>query len=351
MTPMFHIERGLAAGFVLVALCLSAMSIGLAGDRLTEALPGSGGYDQGDNGLWMRRHWLHEGPTSQEIEALVASLRAHGVKRIYPFLGPMDGEGWPGWRSKSGFRRYDLARAAAFIAAFHRLAPEIRILPWTGGILDKDVNLKDAAQQAAFAEHARRLVEAGADGIHVNIEPVKSGASDYLRFLRAVKAAIGERVLSVAAFPPPIPGEEDDEMHWTLSYLREVCGTADEIAVMAYNTGRTTAQAFESLIAGWTKDIATALPERGGGGCEWLMGVPAYDDEEPYHRPDVETVEHSLNGIVAGLHAANRHDRFRGVAIYASFSAGERHWAMYERLWRGKKPESLPPLDPRNTTE
>jgi hypothetical protein len=45
--------------------------------------------------LWMRRHWLHEEPSKDEIAALVESLRERGISRIYPFLGPMDGEGWP----------------------------------------------------------------------------------------------------------------------------------------------------------------------------------------------------------------------------------------------------------------
>ena len=61
----------------------------------------------------------------------------------------------------------------------------------TGGILDRDVNLKDERQRKAFADHMRRLVEAGADGVHLNIEPLASGAPEYLQLLRNVKAAIG----------------------------------------------------------------------------------------------------------------------------------------------------------------
>ena len=84
-------------------------------------------------------------------------------------------------------------------------------------------------------------------------------------------------------------------MHWELPFLREVCRNANEIAVMAYNTGLTSPRAFETLIAAWTKDLAAALPSPQAGGCEWLMGVPAYDDDKDYHRPDVETVERGLN--------------------------------------------------------
>jgi hypothetical protein len=233
----------------------------------------------------------------------------------------------------------------------HRIAPEIRVMPWTGGILDKDVNLKDERQRKAFADHLRRLVEAGADGVHLNIEPLASGAPEYLELLRNVKAAIGPRTLSVAALPPPIPGQPGEDMHWELPFLREVCRNANEIAVMAYNTGLTSPPAFETLIATWTKDLSAALPSPRGGGCEWLMGVPAYDDDKDYHRPDVETIEHSLNGIVAGLRGVKNLEHFRGVAIYASFTTDESKWAVFDRLWRGAEPASSPPPDPRNTTE
>ncbi len=340
-----------AIGILLGGLCFLAagfIAAAMAGPKGSEVR--SAVFDKGDNALWMRRHWMHENPAPAEIAALVESLRARGIKRIYPFLGPMDREGWPGWRSKSGFVRYDPQRAAAFLAEIHRIAPEIRVIPWTGGILDTDVHLKDEAQRKAFADHARRLIEAGADGVHLNIEPLAGGTSGYVELLRDVKAAIGGHTLSVAAFPPPIPGQPPEDMHWDLPFLREVCRNANEIAVMAYNTGLTSAPAFEKLIAAWTRDIAGALASPRDGGCEWLMGVPAYDDDKDYHRPDVETIEHSLNGIVAGLRTVNP-GHFRGVAIYASFTTDERKWAVYDRVWRGTEPVTSPPPDPRNTTE
>ncbi len=184
--------------------------------------------------------------------------------------------------------------------------PKFGCFPGQEDIRERDVNLQDEAQRSAFLEHARRLVALGADGVHLNIEPVPSGASGYVEFLRAVKAAIGDRTLSVAAYPPPLTDDPDNEAHWQIPFMREVCRSADELAFMAYNTGSASAAAFETLIAAWTRELAAALPSPKAGGCEWLMGVPAYDEEEPYHRPDVETVEHSLKGIAAGLRASGK---------------------------------------------
>ncbi len=308
-------------------------------------------FDKGDNALWMRRHWLHEDPSAEEIATLVASLRERGVRRIYPFLGPMDPDGWPGWRSKRGHIRYVPERAAAFLREFKRIAPEIQVIAWTGGNFNSDVHLNDAKQRRSFAEHARRLIELGADGVQLNIEPLPSWAPGYLELLREVKAAIGGHTLSIAAYPPPTALQPAGEEHWELPFMRAVCQNANELAVMAYDTGVTSAPVFEALIATWTKQLAETLPPPAQGGCEWLMGVPAYDDDKDYHRPDVETIEHSLKGIVAGLSKSKAPEHFRGVAIYASFTTDDRKWAAYDRLWRGLEPVTSAPPDPRNTTE
>ncbi len=313
--------------------------------------PKVGACDRGDNALWLRRHWLHEGPSNEEIAALVESLRERGIKRIYPFLGPMDAEGWPGWRSKAGHIRYVPERAGAFLAEFHRIAPEIKVIPWTGGNMNQDVHLEDAKQRRAFAEHARRLVALGADGVQLNIEPLASGTPEYLDLLREVKAAIGARKLSVAAYPPPADADSDKDTHWDLPFMREVCGIANELAVMAYDTGLTSAPGYEKQVSAWTRQLAAALPSPEASGCEWLMGVPAYDDDKDYHRPEVETIEHSLIGIVAGLRGVRTLSNFRGVAIYASFTTDERKWTAYSRIWRGAGPFASPPPDPRNTAE
>jgi hypothetical protein len=329
--------------------CGKASAQGQAGDDGPPAKAGE--FDRGDNAVWLRRHWMHEAPEPAEIAALVESLRARGIRRIYPFLGPMDRDGWPGWRSNAGPVRYVPERAGAFLAEIKRIAPDIRVIPWTGGNLHSDVRLEDEAQRRAFAEHARRLVALGADGVHLNVEPLPSSTPGFPELLRDVKAAIGDRTLSIAAYPPPTPLHPFPDVHWELPFLRDVCMNANELAVMAYDTAVRSPRAFRELISTWTRELVATLPPPSAGGCEWLMGVPTYDDDAGYHRPDVETIEHSLAGIVSGLRAAGRPEHFRGVAIYASFTTDQAKWSIYDRLWRGVEPvTSTPPPDPRNTT-
>jgi hypothetical protein len=331
--------------------CLVVIAAWLQWGEAPASSPKAGEFDRGDNAIWLRRHWMHEGPTQAEIAALVESLRARGIRRIYPFLGPMDRDGWPGWRSKAGLVRYVPERAGAFLAEIRRIAPEIRVIPWTGGNLGTDVRLEDETQRRAFAEHARRLVALGADGVHLNVEPLPSWSPGFRELLREVKAAIGDRALSIAAYPPPTPLHPFPDVHWELPFLRDVCMDADELAIMAYDTAVRSPPIFRDLISNWTRELVATLPPPSAGGCEWLMGVPTYDDDTGYHRPDVETIEHSLEGIISALRGIERPEHFRGVAIYASFTTDERKWSVYDRLWRSIRPVTSPPPDPRNTTK
>jgi hypothetical protein len=142
-----------------------------------------------------------------------------------------------------------------------------------------------------------------------------------------------------------------DDERWELPFLRDICNTADEIAIMGYNTGVSSPQVFEDTVSGWMRQLSATLPPPKNEGCEWLMGVPAYDDDKDYHHPDVETIEHSLSGIAKALQGSEAPGNFRGVAIYASFTMDERKWAAYDRIWRRIPPVALPPPDPKNTTE
>jgi hypothetical protein len=244
--------------------CGVAFAQGQAGGE--GAPPQAGEFNRGDNAIWLRRHWMHEAPEPTEIAALVESLRARGIRRIYPFLGPMDRDGWPGWRSNAGPVRYVPERAGAFLAEIKRIAPDIRVIPWTGGNLHSDVRLEDEAQRHAFAEHARRLVALGADGVHLNVEPLPSRTPGFLELLRDVKAAMGDRTLSIAAYPPPTALHPFPDVHWELPFLRDVCMNANELAVIRH--GAEFSATFAKLISTVTRElIATPrLPSAAASG-------------------------------------------------------------------------------------
>lgn len=310
-------------------------------------LPAAGAFDRSDNGIWMRRHWIHGGAPDEERAALATSLEVRGIRRLYPFLGPMDPDGNPGWRDDGVIRHYEPERARAFFAAMHRLSPGLKIVPWTGGNLHQDVHLTDERQRAGFAAHMKAIVDLGADGVQLNVEPMPSGREGYLDLLRAVKEAIGpDKILSIAAYPPETPLHPFTDVHWSLAFTGEVCAIADEMVFMGYDTALRVPRMFESLVSTWTSDLARTLPPH----CEWSMGVPAYEDDEPWHRPDVETIGVAIDGVRRGLaEAGTVPETFRGIAIYASWTTDDEEWAVFDRRWRGVEPVTVAAPDREKT--
>ncbi len=292
-------------------------------------------FDRSDNGLWARRVWLHEPKTDAELQALVDTLRARGVTQLYPFLGPPDAQGRPGWRDGEVHHPVDPAVASAFLTRMKALAPDIAIYPWTGGVRGRDIVFTERERLRAWREAVLQLP---VEGVQLNVETLPEQEA-YLELLREWKAALGDRTLSIAAYPPPTPLHPFPDVHWSPAFLAQVCAIADDLAVMTYDTGLDQAAAYSQLMAEWTATLA-ALPAPEEGGCTVRVGLPSYEDDEPWHRPDAETIAAAIRGVRQGLAGlpggAPRH--LRGVAIYASWTTDEAEWAAYDRLWRGREP-------------
>ncbi len=286
----------------------------------------------GDAALWLRRQWLHAEPTKAELAALKAALAAAGVTRVYPFLGPMNEKGVPGWRSLGVHTPWSAERARAFLEA----VPQA--LPWTGGVAGRDVRWEDEAQQSAFAAELTRVCALGGAGVHINIEPVGDGDEGFVKLLARVREALpAGKELSVAVVAPKHASiSMAAERYWSVEYLRRVCGPADELVVMGYDTWLTDAAAYERLVADWTEQLARELPPD----CAWRMGVPTYDDDAPHHKLDVERVDVALRGVREGLRRLGGPPpaSFRGIALYASWTTDAQEWAAYDALWRGRAP-------------
>jgi hypothetical protein len=323
-------ERWFPAGATLALACSPGPEQGAAPLVL----------DQGENGIWMRRHWLHGGPEVEGHEQvmrqqLAEAARANGLTRLYPFLGPMDWQGWPGWRRDGFIHRYDPTRVQDFTTAMAQLAPDLRIIPWTGGTWPHDVLYADRERIEGFVEHTRVLThDLGVHGVQLNVEPQPSYTQGFLELLAEVQGAIGpDKVLSVAAYPPPTLHQPVPEVHWTLPFLKDVCLASDELAVMAYDTGLEYRWLYRELMERWTRELAQTLPPPEEGGCVWLVGLPAYEDDEPWHDPGVETIDEAIKGVVSALEDGTP-SNFRGVAVYASWTTDATEWAAYDQLWR-----------------
>jgi hypothetical protein len=299
-------------------------------------------FNQDRNAVWLEHRWLERGHPIDEMETLFAGLEGHGIRYVFPHLIPFDGAGRLPVHSRDQMR--------AFLAAARRVAPEMKVLPWVGGLRvgyrrqrAGTLDLADLGQRQRIVAECRGLVDEGFDGVHLNVEPVDDGNVDFLALLRAVRTAIGtDHMLSISAIRPgPLALPMAPNFLWTPEYYARVGGIVDQIAVMAYDTGLPTAPLYRRYVS-WASRVTTRALAGPAPRARVLIGVPTYDPSGLMHRAGVETPENAILGIVSGLRGVGAGGTFEGIALYAEWTTDEAEWASYERLWRGGAPPRVP---------
>jgi glycosyl hydrolase family 18 (putative chitinase) len=292
-------------------------------------------FNQDRNAVWIAHHWLEREHPEPEIEALLTRLRERGVIYVYPHLIPFDREGRLPPHSREQMRR--------FLAVARRAAPELRILPWVGGLRvgyrrmrPGTVDLADLVQRQLMVAECRGLMDEGFDGIHLDIEPVDDGNVEFLALLRALRTSVGDGILSLSAIRPgPLRVPVAPNFFWTPDYYVRVGHIADQVVVMSYDTALPTPALYRRYSA-YAASTLTSRLRAGDTRARILLGIPTYDETGLMHRAGVETPENALVGIVAGLRGLGGGGTFEGVALYAEWTTDDAEWAAYERFWRGR---------------
>jgi len=296
-----------------------------------------GRFDRGRNGLWLAHGWLggpdwfvlNDKPRDQyhspkALERLAHTCRDNGITVVYPHLCPATSTG--------ALPDLDAGRIAPLAAAL----PGVSILPWVGGVHQRDCVLDSARWRDAFASNVADLLmrHPQLGGIHLNIEPMPDGNANFLVLLEELKRRLpAGRRLSVAAYPPPTRWQPRPEVHWSEGYFREVARRTDQVVPMMYDTSIRVPKAYVSVMRRWTREVV-----EWAGPTEILLGVPAYEDAGVgYHHPHVESLGHALSGINAGLTGlGSSTGGFAGIAVYADWTTTETEWAAFRRQFRGR---------------
>jgi hypothetical protein len=293
-------------------------------------------FNQDRNAVWLEHRWLEREHEPQQIEELARRLRSHGVLYAFPHLIPFNAAGRLPVHSREQMRRFlETARA---------VAPELRVLPWVGGLRvgyrrtrAGTIDLQDLGQRQRIVAECRGLIDEGFAGIHLNVEPIDDGNVDFLALLRARRSAVGrEHILSLSAIKPgPFAVPLAPNFFWSADYYARVATLADQIVIMAYDTGLPAAGLYQRYVA-YAASSATSSLVNSKARARVLVGVPTYDEAGLMHRAAVENPENALLGVIAGLRGLGGGGTFEGVALYAEWTTDEREWAAYERLWRGR---------------
>ncbi len=303
-----------------------------------------GSHDKGRNAVWMQHGWVgddawftNNNRTSKKpqfrgsapIRKMIATMRANRVTDLYLHLCPTQSDG-----SIMGVDH----------AQLERLLDEtegMNVYPWVGGRSDKDARPGDYKWRFQFISSCLALIDRHPRlaGVHVNIEPWKTGNPNMLTLLRELRSSLHTgKYLSVSAYPPTPFGKPFPELSWNPQYFQEVARIADQMAVMSYDTSIPLDKVYIWLMGHWTRQIldlaATANPKTQP---QVLIGAPNYDDNFIYHRPYAENLETALSGIHRGLSSYEKlPDHYQGVAIYCEWEMDEKEWRYWREKFAGK---------------
>ncbi|MGN6367606.1 MAG: glycoside hydrolase family 18 protein [Phycisphaerae bacterium] len=301
-----------------------------------------GSHDFAHNALWMQHAWLADDawfkamnresrkPLFRDPASLAktaAQLKLHHIADLFPHLCPCEPDG--------SLPRVDHPQVERFLDAF--AAPDFRVFPWVGGVRGESAFPDDPAWRRTFIHACNELLHRHPRlaGIHLNIEPTPDNDPAFLTLLEELGAAIPrDKLLSVAAYPPPTLWQRDPNVHWSDAYAKQVAQRVNHVAVMLYDTGLHNPKLYRHLVDTWTTECLADYRH-----TELLLGVPAYNDPEPWHDPAVENLQNSLAGIHAALSAQpTRTGNYRGIALYAEWDMSPDKWAELHTLFLNTPP-------------
>jgi hypothetical protein len=289
-------------------------------------------FNQNRNAVWLEHRWLEKPHPVEDMEQMFRFLDHHGVVYAYPHLISFDSAGRLPLHNREQMR--------AFLASARRVAPNMKVLPWVGGLRvgykrsrAGTIDLADLGQRQRMVAECRGLMDEGFDGIHLNVEPIPNGNDDFVALLRALRASVGTGILSLSATRPgPIAPAIAPNFFWTADYYARIADAADQVVLMTYDTALPTPGLYRRYVAYASATVTANLAR--SSRTRVLIGIPTYDETGLMHRKDVETPENALLGVVSGLRG-RAGGTFEGVALYAEWTTDPEDWEVYERVWRG----------------
>lgn len=291
-----------------------------------------GRHDLRKNGIWIQHGWLGHNSwfskynknkslfrDADKIKELAGLFADHGIKYVFPHLCPC--------RKDGTIAEVDSDQTELFLHHFEGF----KVMPWIGGVLNVQCFPGSAEWRSNFVSTAVKLLHEHPrlGGVHVNIEPMPTGNMGFLALLAELRKAMPkDKILSLAAYPPPTLWHPFPEVHWEESYFRSAASNVDQVAVMMYDTAIRFRKPYINLISDWTGEIITRAE-----GTRVLLGAPAYDDEGVgYHYPKIENLENFLAGIHAGLAGFSQiPNNYEGVAIYCEWEMDDLEWLLLKR--------------------
>jgi hypothetical protein len=283
------------------------------------------------NAIWLGDQWTYAPRENSDVSDLVSKMQSGHIGTVYAWVALLRPNA--AWSDTSKF-----GSIKPFVQQLRGEYPAAKLYGWlslgsqneTGGDRLADPNV----QQMVTDLSARIVGEFGFDGVFLNVVPVRSGDENFLTLLRKIRATLGDNVPLAVAVPPDwtpkdagitLPPRIAPGTVWDDPYKQRVALLADQIAVMAFNTGFTSPGDYSAWVAYQLKTYASAITALDTS-TELIIGLPTYS-QIPDHDPNVENILTGTQGVKSGLlQASDTAKAFTGVGLYAEWETDSDEW-------------------------
>jgi len=222
--------------------------------------------------------------TVKDVEDLAMRLKANHIRYAYIFAGPYENDGH--------LPSYVFSlQAKESIKILKKIYPELKVLPWIGGIQNKTVHLErvDWVKNAIF-DTAKLVKEMALDGIHLDLEYVlypgpkfnyKKLSSDnygvlWVKFHKILRLALPNEFIS-SVVVSTASGTKPWKHKHPLSEIKEVSSTVNQISFMYYETNIHELKIYSENLKEQLQQIKTLRNEIKQKIPQYLIGVGTFD--------------------------------------------------------------------------
>lgn len=288
--------------------------------------------------------------TENDIEDFAKTLLDANIKYAYLFSGPFQLDG-----SLPDFAYSERARES--IKKIKAAYPKIKILPWIGGIQNKNIKLNDRKwMDQALVATKRILEEMPVDGVHLDFEFIMPGdqylhpeteSADLKMMLAAYDEGLLEfhrriRELKPQAFiSSVVVSSAENTRPWkkkhTLQQIEELSQNVNQLSFLYYDTRINDRSRYEAGMYEQLQHIQILKDKLGTRAPQYLIAIGTFINEPElrvYRDMTLENIPDTLS-LMKGLIARLSHGRqlVDGLAIYCEWLTTSDEWNEIKALW------------------
>ncbi len=276
-------------------------------------------------------------------------LKDNGVKYAYLFAGPIQKDGsLPEWTYS--------ATARKSLESMKAVYPELKVLPWVGGLQGETVQLDDKKWRQAALDHLEKYFAAmPVDGVHLDFELLLLGkkggkerkekdAAAYTAGLKAffaeARARFPKRFLSTVVVSTA-PETKPWKLKHSMEEVTEFAKSVDQLSFLYYDTGIKDAKLYEQGLDSQLKQFGELRVALAPKAPQLLLAFGTFVNApalQKYRDMRLENIPDTLALFRKRAEALGKGKRLvDGVAIYCEWLTDEAEWKDVKSGWTGLK--------------